>query len=361
MYQYTSMSTNSHIIPSASPKYAEIADALRLRVRCMPGGQRLQPVRELMREFEVSQATIYSALELLKQEGAVIHEPGRGVRKPESDNGGGVASVLLMVAERSSPFHERLVFELCERARRHRLRFMVETLSSEQGIMDHTWPIADFRAGVAIPGKLDLPAEHLMAWRRRGQPIVVMDRDMRQVGVDSVFSHPYRGGVLAARHLLGLGHRRLAVVVHRPDSINLVQRVEGFVDEVNDHPEASVVVHSAPRPLGNEELVPFTKELVREHRDVTGVFGLTHSSSLVVLRVLQESGVQVPSQISVVGYDYLQSHSHPTLTTVDQPIHAMADAACRIIRRRLSGDSSAEFSEMIRVELNARSSTTHIA
>jgi len=323
--------TDSAISSASKPKYAGIAGKLRQRVRGMEPGTKFQSVRGLMREFEASQATIYSALDLLKKEGLVIHEQGRGLRVPRTDRQM-VSNALLMVAERAtSPFHQSLVFALCQRARSHRLRFFVDAFPPHE-TPDQPWPPTEASAGLLIPGRTTLTPELISAWRNRQLPLVVMNRDLRDIGVDSIDTDHYRGGQLAARHLLELGHRELAVILHQPDSFTLSRRVQGFRDAVNDA-GARVRVHAASQPIDGAELEPFVRYTLTEHPEATALFALTHSSAAAALHALQHLDRQAPRDISLLGYDHLGRLTNPNLTTIDQrwttwPRPPAASSAC---------------------------------
>ncbi len=358
MYQYNMMTTAGTLNSQAlDTKYAGIAMKLRQRVQSMRPGQKLQSVRRLMKEFEASQATIYSALDLLKQEGVVVHQKGRGIRVPIEDDQA-ISTVLLMVAERTtSPFHQQLIVQLCQQAREHRLRFLIESFPSPQKPQE-PWPPTEVRAGVLIPGRGGVTPEFLAHWRGRNMPLVVMDRDLREIGVDSVYADNYRGGQLAARHLLSLGHRHLGVVLHQPESTNLARRAQGFVDAVEDaNLGARAIVLCPKRSLAASELGPMIRESIEVHRQITGLFAMTHTSSLATLGSLQEMAVRVPDQMSLVGYDYMTSMTHPAMTTVDQSVHDLLDATCRIVRARLDRDRSPVLHHISRLELAVRQST----
>lgn len=342
--------------PSSSPKYAGIASELRRRVRGMQPGEKLDSVRRLMQQFEASQATIYSALDVLKGEGLLVGQQGRGLRVPER-SGSEVANVLLMVAERAtSPFHQRLVFELSQRGRRHRIRFMVEPFSPAD-VAGESWPPREVRAGLWIPGRSVITPEFVSAWRSRHLPLVVMNRDLREIGVDSVDTDHYRGGKLAARHLIDLGHRALGVIQHQPQSLSLIKRAQGFVDAANDA-GAHVVVHASSQPLDGPAIASFVKYSFKSQPAVTALFAMTHSSALAANQALDEIGVVVPDHVSLLGYDHMGQLSRPNLSTIDQSIESMAEAACDMLRARLDRDDRPVMHHIDKLTLVARDSTS---
>lgn len=345
---------------AANTKYGGIARALRERVREMGPGQKLDSVRRLMKEFDASQATIYSALDLLKQEGAVEHVPGRGIHSPQIGRSPETQALLAVAERTTSPFHQHLILELCRKARQFSLRLLVESYPAADDV-PAVWPPADTKAGILIPGRDSLTPELLASWRTRQLPFVVADRDLQELGVDCVYADPYRGGQLAARHLLELGHRRLGIVNHQPNSINLSRRVRGFLDATQDHGDVQVSLLETQQPMAGEDIAPLIREGFTKSPTMTAIFSMTHTSTLATLRALQEMGKRVPADVSLIGYDYLQSLTYPAITTVDQSVADIAEAACRTLRRRLDGDTQANLHHVSPTEITVRASTAAVS
>lgn len=344
------------------PKYAKLARQLSLKVEKLPNGKLLPSIRHMMQEFDASQATVYAALELLKRRGAIEHEPGVGMRvaTPAATKRQGPARILLRLAHRSSTFHQQLLEQVFSLAESFDIRFMVEALESSH----QSHQSAD--ATLVIPGPTELNPMMLADWADN-KPMVVLDRDLRAVGIDSVCSDNYQGGILAARHLLELGHRRIAVLSHRPGSTNPTDRINGFVQEIqNAACGAKVEFMQADHPLNSDECYPFVREQWSNFSQATALFTTTRTTALASLRAFQELGIRVPDQVSLVGYDDLGAniYTNPPLTTVDQQLGKMARAACQILSHRLAlptkdtADHSIQCSQIVPVCLNVRQSTT---
>ena len=170
--------------------------------------------------------------------------------------------------------------------------------------------------------------------RSRSIPFVVIDTDGgTPASVPTVGSNNWNGGLQAARHLLELGHRRIAVISGQEDVLCSRARVAGF--------------RSAHEEFG----VPFNPELLRygafraasgyEHgmellagpERPTAVFAGSDIQAMGVLQAAWELGLRVPVDLSVVGYDNLpqSAWSGPALTTIDQQLKQMAVLATRML------------------------------
>lgn len=175
----------------------------------------------------------------------------------------------------------------------------------------------------------------------RSIPYVVVDTDGETPpGVPTVGSNNWNGGLVATRHLLGLGHTRIAVISGPPDVLCSRARVDGFKSA---HDEAGVVVDPSFVRWGNFESPSGyrnAKELLERRDRPTAVFAGSDSQALGVLRAARELGIRVPEDLSVVGYDDLPVSAWltPPLTTVRQPLAEMASLATRMLLGLSRGD-----------------------
>lgn len=172
--------------------------------------------------------------------------------------------------------------------------------------------------------------------RRRGIAFVVVDTDSATTAsVPTVGSNNWNGGLLAARHLLGLGHRRIAMISGPEDVLCSRARLAGFRFA---HDEAAVTLDPALVRHGNFYLDAGYEHgialLDRPDRDrPTAIFAGSDMQALGVLRAARRLGLDVPGRVSVVGYDNLPvaAWTDPALTTIDQPLQEMAGTAARMV------------------------------
>ncbi len=189
----------------------------------------------------------------------------------------------------------------------------------------------------------DLSPEQKRQLRTRGIPFVVVDPAGDPApDVPSVGSANWSGGVLAARHLIDLGHRDIAMITGPDDMMCSRARVSGFRSAMD---AAGIPVREELIVVGRflrEDGIIRGKELLSLQRPPTGVFAGSDLQALGVYEAARELGVAIPDDLSVVGYDDLQIAKWvgPPLTTVRQPLTEMAEQATRLVLGLRNADQS---------------------
>ena len=113
---------------------------------------------------------------------------------------------------------------------------------------------------------------------------------------------------------------------------------------------------------GYQEGYAFGKELVGRGVDFSALFAFNDISAIGAMRAFEDAGRRVPQDVSVVGFDDIQSSPfhRPSLTTVRQPLREMGEKAARILVRQLAGDTSDPDFVTVQPELVARQSTASV-
>lgn len=143
----------------------------------------------------------------------------------------------------------------------------------------------------------------------------------------------HAGGRLVGMHLRTLGHRRAVFVGGPHDSPHARERVRGFLSGFGD--EVTVRYGDWTSECG----AAVAGLLLDELRDVTAVFAASDSVALGVLHALHERGLDVPRDVSVVGFDdqAVYRYAWPRLTTVAQPLSAVGATAFDLLHARMAG------------------------
>jgi DNA-binding LacI/PurR family transcriptional regulator len=176
---------------------------------------------------------------------------------------------------------------------------------------------------------------------RLGIPTVLVDSDASthhpSVNVDDA-----GGAQAAARHLLDLGHRNLAVIVLPPTRSHALtptaaRRLAGYraALQVAGAPEPRMVTAGATMAAG-----AFAFEaLPKGKRRPTGVLAMSDMAAIGLMAAATAAGLRVPEDVSVVGYDDLPmaAWTTPRLTTVRQPIVEKGRLAARLLIQQLQG------------------------
>lgn len=206
---------------------------------------------------------------------------------------------------------------------------------------DRHSPAADWIEGVLKRRPLgvilvfsDLSADHKRRLRTRDIPFVVVDPAGDPApDVPSIGSANWSGGLMATRHLLELGHRRIGVITGPEDMMCSRARVSGYraaLDEVGIPIDPALVV---PGTFHYSDGVEGGERLFRVADRPTAIFAGNDLQAFGVYEAARNRGLSVPDDVSIVGYDDIPSARWvgPALTTVRQPLAEMAEQATRLV------------------------------
>ncbi|WP_194410339.1 LacI family DNA-binding transcriptional regulator [Microbacterium cremeum] len=172
----------------------------------------------------------------------------------------------------------------------------------------------------------------------RGIPFVIIDPAGDPApGIPSVGSANWSGGVAATRHLLELGHRRIAAITGPEDVMCSLARLDGYraaMTSAGLRIEPGWVRYGDFRRAGGER---HARALLQLPDPPTAVFAGNDLQAIGVLHAARAMGVDVPRDLSVVGFDDLAvaELASPRLSTVHQPLREMAEQATRIVLQLL--------------------------
>ena len=166
-------------------------------------------------------------------------------------------------------------------------------------------------------------------------PIVAMDRALP--GLPTVSADHHAGGRLMARHLIDLGHRRIAVTGAPGHSAPVQERIAGLTAELATAGLAPLAIRLAA-DHGFDTCRALAADLLAEHRP-TALIGTTDMAAIGALHAAAERGLSIPRDLSVIGFDDLPAarYTLPPLTTVAQPIRAIGEAAVQRLLARMRG------------------------
>ncbi|HEY8473188.1 MAG TPA: LacI family DNA-binding transcriptional regulator [Natronosporangium sp.] len=196
--------------------------------------------------------------------------------------------------------------------------------------------------------------------QRRQIPSVVVDTDSAtSASVPTVGSNNWNGGLIAVRHLLELGHRRIAVISGPADVLCSQARVAGFrsgLDEAGIPVDPSLVRYGT---FAAHTGYKHAMELLSRPDRPTAIFAGSDIQAMGVLRAARQCGLDVPRDLSVVGYDNLPVAAWigPSLTTVNQPLQDMAGTATRMLLELARGERLVTSRIDLVTELVVREST----
>ena len=255
---------------------------------------------------------------------------------PSSRSGTGNASESasdydLMVFDIESESRQRRAFELFDRGDRADGLLVVSTLP---------------------------PTAEVDRLRAADIPCVLIDAvhpSFPSIAVDDV-----AGGEIASRHLIALGHRRIALIGDPPPEFRFDwsrDRTRGYeralaaagIEVREDYVREGTRLPHVARAVA--------AELLSLPERPTAVFAASDTQAIGVLEAARTLGISVPGELSVIGFDDIEVASYVGLTTVRQPLVESGRRGARILLDVLAGRSVAPLRELLPLELVVRSTT----
>lgn len=211
---------------------------------------------------------------------------------------------------------------------------------------------------IVIPSSFSDLTVQAERYRRAGTAVVCIDRLPKRWNGDSVTVANEEGAYTATRHLIKIGHRRLAAITGPLHLTNAKQRIDGFrralaqsklaiapeyiqettFDRAGGYTKARMILKLLPRP--------------------TAIFAGNDLIALGVIQAIRELGLHCPGDISVMGFDDLDFAEliSPSLSSVSQSGYQLGAMAAGILMDRLKGDNEPAKHLVLETQLKIRDS-----
>ncbi|MEV0901970.1 LacI family DNA-binding transcriptional regulator [Actinoplanes sp. NPDC049802] len=194
----------------------------------------------------------------------------------------------------------------------------------------------------------------------RPLPIVLVNGYAKELEAPFVSCDDRVAGELAVGHLVALGHRRIGMISGPNRFINTQRKLQGYRTAMKREMGLS--------DAGVDELISLTLfgveggEVAADrllNKGVTGIICASDMMALGAIRAARRRGLRVPEEVSVIGFDdsALIPFTDPPLTTLRQPVAAMAVAAVRSLVDEINGHGAPHSEYLFHPELVVRNST----
>lgn len=205
--------------------------------------------------------------------------------------------------------------------------------------------IAQSVAGVILPPPLCESKAVLSELEAAGIPVVAIASGRFQQNLSSVRIDDFRASQEMTEHLISFGHSRIAFIKGHPNQTASALRYDGFQAAMT---AAGLAVDHGLVQQGHftyRSGLEATEKLLTRKSAPTAIFASNDDMAAAAISVAHRRGLDVPGDLSVVGFDDTPTATTvwPELTTIHQPIAAMAGSAIelllRTIRQRKEGDA----------------------
>lgn len=190
-------------------------------------------------------------------------------------------------------------------------------------------------------------------------PIVLVDGYSDTERYDMVVSDNFGASYQAVEHLIGLGHKHIALVGGNENCYpSLRERRNGYLRAMKEHGLENTYLadFNISKSQGEDEVI----ELLRDHPQITALFGINDNMAVGAIRAAQRMGLNVPKDISVIGYDDtdLATTISPKLTTMHVDTVAMGQGAAHLVSLRMHRPKAERVTLMVHPKLVERGSVS---
>ncbi|GAB3652268.1 LacI family DNA-binding transcriptional regulator [Glycomyces tarimensis] len=290
------------------------------------------------KQARVSEATRDRILRIVEQRGYVPSASARSLAAKSSRLIGLLVPAVDDNSLTMSPHTVEVIGMLERELRKHDYHLMLRGIARPDEITEalRSWNLD----GAVLLGFQDWEIDRLTSRTVGDVALVAMDSYSENALTIGVRSDDFAGAELAARHLVGLGHRRIAFAGPPFSATGVVrQRYEGFRHVLDGAGIAWDERLLFAVETTHADGLAFGRRLAERHPEVTAVFGTADIMAIGVMEGLAESGRTVPGDVSVIGYDDLDIATYvtPKLTTVAQDLPAKSSMTVRLLLDRLAG------------------------
>lgn len=314
--------------------------------------QQLKPELEICRETNLSRTTVRRAIADLVDEGLLVRFRGRGTFVNISRTSSQKKLLALLVCQHThvSGAYDLLIAGAREAASKHGYQLLLANSHNEaESGIEQAMRLNEHRVAGTIVVPLQTPtpdqstATVLRALSQAGQKVVLVDEDSSDENTSSVSSQNREAIRDLTKHLISLGHRRIAFLTSTRTEV-VGEREDGFREAMAEAglsipPEYFLEVAGRdPSLQGRQEVDVF----MAMRTPPEAIVCLHDLIALNVLARCAERGWSVPGDVAVVGFDDLPqaAQSRPALTSVHQPLSEIGSRAVELLIDELKGNAA---------------------
>jgi GntR family transcriptional regulator, arabinose operon transcriptional repressor len=341
---------------SSIPLYFQIKDQLFQEIEdgIYKTGERLPPERELIERFNVARMTLRQAIKILIDQGFLESRRGSGVYVADrhhfsiEQNSQRNTNIGILLPYIKQGILVDLLRGIEDQAIAHGYNTNICNLNSS---WDKAQRYVDQLIANQVQGAIYLPIQE---WDNRKEkddlnrqiitelnkhkiPIVLVDRDCKSCVADLVASDNFGGGYKATKHLIEMGHTKIAVI-HEYDDTSVMDRISGYKAALKEYnlPVQTHYIHKIQKDNPDSNFTETLQYIVND-LNVTAIFAIHDLLAVYIGSEANSLGIKIPEHLSLVGYDNLPFTEHlPTpLTTVDQPVYKIGIESFNLLLNRM--------------------------
>lgn len=335
-------------VKSARYAYSIVEDNLEIQIRngFLPVDGRIPSENELSRKYKISRMSARQAITNLVGRDLLYRVAGKGTFVAASKKRVKSSIIGLLLNNVANPFFAQLTKTIQKKALESGydvIYYANNNLIEESKAIDLL--IKRSVAGVVlVPAQDDGEANLVDKIGLEKIPFVYLNRILKKPETDYVIANNFDGVTQAMEYLFSLGHRHIGFVAAHPYTSAVSERMDGYnlyMQRRNLSEFASVQISSFPNDTGGYDA---GKTILASRRRPTAIFCANDITAIGVMKSAQELKINIPEELSIVGYDDIELAGHlaPALTTISQPLAAMAEEAIDMLIKKIGAESDGD-------------------
>lgn len=303
--------------------YMQLTEVLRNKIRdhTYKPGEMIPSEEKLSKLYQVNRATVRKAIaELIKEKllyavpatGTFVSEPEKVTTSISAENKNLTFCWIIKAYGLSvlGPYHMDILTAIQAELSKNNNHLVFQDISKNA-----EFQYSDHWSGYFLVG--ELPEDIIEKCYSSNLPCVFIDSKPCSK-TPSVISENYTGAKEAVKHLVELGHRRIAYIHSDIESFVANERFRGYIDALK---ESGIPIDKNITAVGNMQVeggIKATEKILKDAPDITAIFSVNDETAIGSLKVMSYKGLSVPKDVSIVGFDDIgwARHSIPPLTTV---------------------------------------------
>ena len=204
---------------------------------------------------------------------------------------------------------------------------------------------------------------HILKLAEQGFPHVVIGSSFDEKQINWVDSDNIQGAMIGVNHLISYGHRRIGFIIPPLKYSAHADRLKGYKLALEEHGlEIDEKLILETEGTKSQDGYNSVMELLSMKKKPTAIFAGNDNIALGVYNCIQEMGMMIPDNISVIGFDDYEivSYLNPPLTTIRQLRYELGKIAAEYLLESIKGNAEKPFHRKIKTRLIIRSSTMPI-
>ena len=292
--------------------------------------------RALNNHPDINPETRQKVLEVVEEYGFVPNNSARNLKITDS------RTIAVLVKGMTNPFFTKMIGIMEEeiQAKRYSMELRhVDEKTDEVEVAIELVKEKKLRGIIFLGGLITHSTEKL---EKIGVPFILSTvplSDGENAAYSSISVDDVAESCKIVEYLIGKGHRRIAFMGAAEADTSIGQlRLEGYLRALKNNgiePESKLIWHSQDQ--GDTYSMQNGYEIMRDklgvYNDFTAVYAISDTMAIGALKALREANIRVPEDVSVVGYDGIETGTFcvPELTTIRQPFELMARRTCEIL------------------------------